>query len=221
MRRTYETVQTTRISRADRRELVEQAAAQMFAKYGFRGTTTKEIAACAGVSEASLFQYFNSKAELYAAVLAGKAKNFDGERMIEINEYAANGDDENLFRTIAEKISEQYRTDAEFLRLMLYSALEGHSETQLFYASRINSLSEFLARYIERRQREKAFQPCDPEAAARGFIGAQIHCAMTKMLSGGNFENAPEQQSIGDFTKLTLDGLRSGATRRKRYAGIF
>lgn len=138
-------------------------------------------------------------------ISAGKAENISKDWFIEIGEYAA-------------------RNDAEFMRLMLYSALEGQAQAKLFVRNPMNSICEFLCDYIKRRQRERAFQSCDAEAAARGFVGAQLHCALTEMLSGGDFEdfeNASENEAIGDFTKLTVDGLRSGATFSKRYAGIF
>ena len=138
-----------------------------------------------------------------------------------MSEYAASSDDENVFQAIAVKIAEQCRRDAEFLRLMLYSALEGHAPAKQFYENQINLISDFLTRYIKRRQLEKAFQNCDAAAAAEGFIGAQLHRAMTQILFGGSFINAAENEAIADFTKLTLDGLRSGVYCREKYTGIF
>ena len=41
----------------------------LFAQKGFAGTTTKEIARAAGVSEALVFQHFPSKAALYHAIV--------------------------------------------------------------------------------------------------------------------------------------------------------
>ena len=41
----------------------------LFARRGFAGTTTREIARTAGISEALLFQHFPSKAALYAEIL--------------------------------------------------------------------------------------------------------------------------------------------------------
>ncbi len=41
----------------------------LFARHGFAGTTTKEIARAAGVSEALVFQHFPSKAALYQEIL--------------------------------------------------------------------------------------------------------------------------------------------------------
>ena len=45
------------------------AASLLFAKHGFNTTSTKKIAAKAGVSEGTLFHYFNTKNELLSAIL--------------------------------------------------------------------------------------------------------------------------------------------------------
>src|SRR4030095_4593877 len=55
-----------------RREQILQTAVDLFSQKGFKGTTTKEIAKAAGVSEAIIFRHFASKDELYAAILYSK-----------------------------------------------------------------------------------------------------------------------------------------------------
>ena len=59
-----------RVSSGDRQASLISAAASLFAAKGFNGTTTKEIAKAAGVSEALVFKYFPTKRMLYAAILA-------------------------------------------------------------------------------------------------------------------------------------------------------
>lgn len=46
------------------------AAAQVFARHGYTATTLDEVAAKAGVSKLIVYRHFNSKKELYAAILA-------------------------------------------------------------------------------------------------------------------------------------------------------
>ncbi len=57
-----------RLSRDARRKLIVSAAIPLFAKKGFRGTTTKELAAAAGVSEALLYKHFPSKDSMYEEI---------------------------------------------------------------------------------------------------------------------------------------------------------
>src|SRR6266545_1591940 len=64
-----------RMAAEDRREQIIEVAVRLFSQRGFRGTTTKEIAAAAGVNEAIIFRHFSTKSELYAAIIDRKANS--------------------------------------------------------------------------------------------------------------------------------------------------
>lgn len=64
----------TRLDSEERRVAIVMAAQPLFARKGFAGTTTREIARAAGVSEALLFQHFPTKAALYQAIVAEGCK---------------------------------------------------------------------------------------------------------------------------------------------------
>jgi AcrR family transcriptional regulator len=59
-----------RIPAAARRELIENAAARLFAARGYAGTTLDEVAAEAGVTKPMVYRHFRSKKDLYLALLA-------------------------------------------------------------------------------------------------------------------------------------------------------
>jgi AcrR family transcriptional regulator len=58
-----------RLRRAERREQILSAATQAFARAGFAATSLDDIATQAGVSRAILYRHFDSKTDLYRAVL--------------------------------------------------------------------------------------------------------------------------------------------------------
>jgi AcrR family transcriptional regulator len=58
-----------RLSAEDRRASIIAAARVLFARNGFRGTGTSDIAAAAGCSEPVIYKHFASKQALFAAVL--------------------------------------------------------------------------------------------------------------------------------------------------------
>jgi AcrR family transcriptional regulator len=58
-----------RLRRAERREQILTAATQAFARTGFAATGLDDIAAEAGISRAILYRHFDSKTDLYRAVL--------------------------------------------------------------------------------------------------------------------------------------------------------
>jgi AcrR family transcriptional regulator len=59
-----------RIPGEERREMIIEAAQRVFADKGFHGTTTRELAGEAGVSEALIFKHFPNKEAIYKAMLA-------------------------------------------------------------------------------------------------------------------------------------------------------
>lgn len=59
----------TRLDSDERRKRIVQAAVPLFARKGFAGTTTRELAEAAGISEALLFRHFPSKQLLYREIL--------------------------------------------------------------------------------------------------------------------------------------------------------
>ncbi len=53
---------------AETRARILRAAMQLFAQHGYEGTTNRAIADACGLTGAAIYHYFDSKAELYAAV---------------------------------------------------------------------------------------------------------------------------------------------------------
>src|SRR5271154_6975030 len=60
---------TIRLDSDERRKAIVAAAVPLFARKGVAGTTTKELAEVAGISEALLFRHFPSKKHLYGEIL--------------------------------------------------------------------------------------------------------------------------------------------------------
>ncbi len=58
-----------RLPAAERRALIEQAAARLFAQHGYEVTTVEQICAAAGVSKPMLYRHFESKQDLAMRLL--------------------------------------------------------------------------------------------------------------------------------------------------------
>jgi len=58
-----------RLRRAERREQILAAATRAFARAGFTATSLDDIAAEAGITRVILYRHFESKADMYRAVL--------------------------------------------------------------------------------------------------------------------------------------------------------
>jgi len=58
------------------RERIMEKAATLFARYGFKKTSMAEIAGEVGLGKATLYEYFRSKEELFAAIIKREADRF-------------------------------------------------------------------------------------------------------------------------------------------------
>jgi AcrR family transcriptional regulator len=74
---------------ADTRDLILDAAEDLFSKHGFYGVTIREVAREAGVDTALVHYYFGAKRGLFDAVFLRRAEVWNNERVDAINRYAA------------------------------------------------------------------------------------------------------------------------------------
>jgi AcrR family transcriptional regulator len=193
------------------------AAAALFAAKGFNGTTTREIARAAGVSEALVFKHFPTKRALYAAILAEKVSV--DELLEAVEESAKKRDDRRVFMLIA-GFRIRPGVDPTLLRLLLFSALEGHELSDIFFAKHHKVFYDHLATYIQLRIDEGAFRDVDPLLAARAFIGIVVHHRLLHEIFGVPMHR-PHDETVATYVEVFLNGLvrQMGAPGRSRRRG--
>lgn len=203
--------QTGRMSAEDRRQQIVAVATELFSKKGFSGTTTKEIADRAGVSEAIIFRHFATKRDLYAAILQFKTRQSSRDIRSRLEIAAARKDDREFFTLLAEEQLEAYAEDESLLRLLLFSALEGHELNDIYFESTSRDLRTYVRSYIGERIRDGAFHNIDPAATARAFFGMVIHHAQVQILHPTlNDVGLSDKEIAACFVDIFLHGISSG-----------
>ncbi|MDT7806669.1 MAG: hypothetical protein QOJ70_482 [Acidobacteriota bacterium] len=219
-----------RMAADERRLQIAQVAMRLFSERGFRGTTTKEIAQAAGVSEAIIFRHFATKEELYTAIIDYKgcaglgaspvAREAEQPAFVEklcgfAGEAIEARDDRAVFCGVALSMLEQHQSDPDFLRLLMYLALENHSLAQIFWDKNVRVLYEFLGGYVRRRQREGAFRDVDPNTAVRVFLGTIIHHSLSNLLwdkdPARRILNVSNEEAAREFAEILLRGINADA----------
>jgi TetR/AcrR family transcriptional regulator len=198
-----------RLKAEERRKQLLRIAKNLFSEFGFENTYTKAIAAAAGVSEAIIFRHFGSKEGLYKSILDRKADEIGIKAWgAELRNFAKCEDDEALVLSVVKHILEADRQDAEFRKLMLQAALSGHPLRKIT-AQRLLPLHRFLCNYIKKRQRQGAFQKCDPKLAAYSIVSMPGYYGLAKILFGVDELTLPEDRIALGFTRLILEGLHA------------
>ncbi len=205
----------TRPTSRERQAGLIAAAASLFADKGFNGTTTKEIAKAAGVSEALVFKHFPTKRALYAAILAEKVTV--DELLGTVAEAAKKRDDRRVFTVIA-GFRIRPGADSTLLRLLLFSALEGHELSEMFFDKHHRVFYDHLATYIETRIAEGAFRSVDPLLTARAFIGMVVHHRLLHEIFGVPMHRSHDE-TVSTYVDIFLTGLvqePTGPAARRR-----
>ena len=197
-----------RLSLAERRRQLIDAARRVFAEHGFRGATTRQIATKAGVTEALIFQHFPDKDSLYAAILDEEACEHHTDRwMTELETFRARGDDAAVIRTLYTGVIARHESDPDLLRLMMFSALEGHPLAAHVQA-RAERLYNFLERFIIEGQTRGTFTAGPPAVLARAALALPVYHVMQRHLFRTPWPAVRTADIIETGVSFTLAGLR-------------
>ncbi|HKJ23861.1 MAG TPA: TetR/AcrR family transcriptional regulator [Myxococcota bacterium] len=196
-----------RATGADRREQILAEAMACFAELGFRGTTVRELASRVGLSEAALYRYFSSKESLYAAIIDRKMAAVDIVAVL--RPAAERRDDREFFLGLAREIFRRVESDPTFLRILYFSALEGHRLADPFFDSRVKRLREFVTDYVARRIADGSFVAIDPVIASRAFLGMVFdHLNVRLVLGQSEAYPQPLDEVAATFVSIFLGGMK-------------
>jgi TetR/AcrR family transcriptional regulator len=212
----------TRLAASERREQLIHVAIDLFSRKGFKGTTTREIAAAAGVTEAIIFRHFETKEHLYTAIIDQKLNSPQAAKWVAALLQAMDrDDDEAVIRELIGAIFTTSKTDPKFERLMLYAALEGNEIALLYMRQVTASIVDVFRSYFLRRQKQGHLRPFPPDLVLAAIVGMAQHYALNKYVHEFN-EKCSDAQALDTFTRITMDGVRvpqqpkTPAPRKKR-----
>ncbi len=196
-----------RMSGAERRSQIVMVATSLFSKNGFRGTTTREIAKKAGISEAVIFKHFSRKRELYKAIIDARCSDESGQSRLMSALKGKEG--LALFKTLALYLMNENIEDPSFLRLLTYSALERHKLSDIFIRSKGLELIQFIEGRIRELSAKGAIRKVDPKAAARAFMGMVLHYCLSQGVYGlGKYYKKPNSYVAGVFVDIFFNGIK-------------
>ena len=198
-----------RMAANDRRNQLIEVAIDLFSRKGFGGTTTKEIAAAAGVTEAIIFRHFATKQDLYKAILDARCSEGDAEAWFsESKQFMDANDDEGLFRALITLIIQCKREDPRFERLMLHAALEGNELAMMHHNQFALPIGAQLVEYVARRQKEGAIRQFDPTAVIFAVAGiAQFYAAQKYLYQCADIPMSDEAV-VNAFLDILMKGLK-------------
>jgi AcrR family transcriptional regulator len=173
------------------------AAIDLIAEQGYDGTTTKEIAAAAGVSEVTLFRHFGSKQALLVA--AFERYHYAGEMTKLFNERLTWD-----VRTDLLLIGRTYHAIMNRNRKLLNISHKGGSrlpEEVLKHASQHPiQLKKLLMNYFSTLLEQGKIAPVDPEITAMSFMFMKLGAFSSNLVEKSNSD-----VTLGTFIERSVD----------------
>jgi TetR/AcrR family transcriptional regulator, cholesterol catabolism regulator len=190
-----------RLKAPQRREQLIEVATKLFAKWGYDATTTAAIAEAAGVTEPILYRHFDSKQELFVAIVRSVSELTMAQWQAVIGDTA---DPAEQIRRIAEEFPAHMRELADAYHV-IHGALATSRDRKVAAVMKehYGQIERFFVQIITRGQEAGIFRPqLDPKGPAWQLIMTGIGYAMISL----NLQ-APEQGLIKNAIESILRGI--------------
>lgn len=141
------------VKNSTQKERVVAAASQLFASQGYHGTSTREIARLADVSENTIFRHFDRKEDLFWSALRSRCAAVKMRRDM-VEGMAEGVAPEIILPKIIEFFADIRNYSPELLRLIAVALLEMQWKADLFcdecLAPSFSAISKYLTTIVEK-----------------------------------------------------------------------
>jgi AcrR family transcriptional regulator len=152
----------------DPRAKILQSAQRLFAKQGFDGTSTKDLAAGAGVAEGTIFRYFATKKAILIEVATQGWVNILTDLLTELSEMGS-------YKAIAQMMQRRMGNMQENLEIMKVCFMEAQFHPELrdrIQAEVVDKMTDIAEVYFEEAIAKGVYRATlKPKVIAKVFVG--------------------------------------------------
>lgn len=192
-------------AREERRQQILEAALAVFSRKGFHAANVSDVAAEAGVSQGTIYWYFESKEELLNAALLAFFVDFGEEslRAVEGCETA-----EEKLRCLGRSMESLSETAEGLFTLFLsyWSSSDRRDEVAQMWGELLAEYKDLVVGIIEEGVRSGEFRPLDADSLVWAILGAYDGLAAYGLLMPDM-----DLSRINDvFMGTVISGLKAG-----------
>jgi AcrR family transcriptional regulator len=197
------------MSSAERKAAIVQAAFEMFSNKGFKGTTTRELAAAVGVSEPVLYQHFATKAELYAAIVDHMLERVSTSFEASMGKMTFDEAPRVFLQVLGEQVMRWFVEETQYIRLLLFSALEGHGLSEIWHERATAELLRMVMEYLGHQAKRGVLRIENPELSARVFTNMVAHHGMVVAIFQRPLQGVTHEEYVRDCVETFLRGVEN------------
>ena len=190
-----------------RREQIVEAATRVFAQKGFRRATTREVAREAGISEGTIYNYFEDKDALLMAILE---RLNETERRAEDFEEGMATDFRGFLQEYLRRRMSLIWESREVFRVVLSEMLVNAELRELYLRRVIEPTMRIAEENFRSRMEQGEVRETDAPLAMRAVAGTLLGVLVLGLL--GDEEINSRSDEVPDvLAGLLLDGLGANA----------
>ncbi len=164
-----------------RKRQILSAAREVFSQKGFAEATTAEIAQQAGVSEGTIYNYFESKRDLLVSLIGGYALD---ESLLNLFRSPSMGNMDSLPLLLEDRIEIGFE-NSDLLTLLL-AEIQCSPEFGEQYAKQVLVPGVALLKaYLDMRVKIGTLRPVDTEVVSRIIVGMVVGLIAVHQIEGG------------------------------------
>jgi AcrR family transcriptional regulator len=193
------------MQKTDTRERLLDTALTLISEKGYLGTTTREIAFRAGVTEITLFRHFGSKENLFQSIL--NQYTF----LPRLKEMLPDIEGKNLREAlceVGETFFETLQERRQLVRIMLSEINVYPEKVRSLHHDFVEEIIATLAGFFRKKQQEGIVNDIRAETIARGFLGMIFsYFQKEEILYGKVVKKRQMKQVVEEYVRLILGGI--------------
>jgi AcrR family transcriptional regulator len=183
------------------------AAATLFARQGYHGTNTRDIARIAGVSENTLFRHFDNKEALFWAALQWHTKGLVFRRDLQEG-LKRNDPPDVMFPKIFELFTDTATYKTELIRLIAVAFLELHYKIETYCEKNLSPIITAIHQYLALNVQRGIIADLDPIMLTAAFMTlAATHPGVSRLVGGDNPSHSDSREAARAYAKFWLTAL--------------
>jgi AcrR family transcriptional regulator len=196
-----------------------RSASQLFARQGYHGTSTREIARLAGVSENTLFRHFDYKEDLFWSTLLWHTKGLRYRR--DLQEGIAQCDSpQAVLPMIFELLADTANYRPELLRLIAVAFLELHWKAEAFCLENLSPLLGPISQYLTLSMQRGALRELDPAMLTTALMmSAVVYPGLSRFLGAEQLSHSGNREPARVFSRFWLEVLTPNSAPYPREVG--
>ncbi|MBI3858305.1 MAG: TetR/AcrR family transcriptional regulator [Planctomycetes bacterium] len=194
------------LTHEERRKRIVLGAMAAFARSGFKGTRSRDLAAAAGVSEALIYKHFPNKRAIQKAIIEERIR----QTGVFISPELKSAPLEKALSAIAARILQVSERDPYFMRLLYFAGLEREPLAPMFFRRRVaGSIGEVAGLYRLWARRGWVRKSVDARLFAWSFMCCMFQLVAARHIFGVKRMSDRAGDLAARVAALFLEGVRA------------